>query len=454
MVDLLISGGLVYTMDSQRRIIKDGAIAIEGNKIVEVGKTEKLESKYSPEKNIDASGKAVLPGFVNIHTHLPSIFVRGVYGVVREGLYQVLFPVKEYLKPENCYELGLASCLETLTSGSTTIQETYNYMSYFAKAAEETGIRADIGEQIAEADYLAIKDGVYKYLPEQAAEMIDRAGKLKKTWDNQADGRLTVSWAPLAPDMCTPWVYEEVLKLQKPGEKISTHVEQSRREVDQVKKLYGKTSVEHLYDMGVLGPDLIGAHCIFNDDHDLQLMKKTGASVMHCPRPYLLGGTTAPLSKWMDMGLKVGLGTDNVYHSMWETMRAALYSARIRESMGDLKSPSYYDVLELATIKGAQLMGMESKVGSLEAGKMADLQLIELRSPHILPTADITSSLVLYAATANVDTVMVDGKIVKENGRITVADVGKVVADAQVITEEIWSDLFHDRPELEKLVKG
>lgn len=454
MVDLLISGGLVYTMDSQRRIIEDGAIAIEGNKIVEVGKTEKLESKYSPEKNIDASGKAVLPGFVNIHTHLPSIFVRGVYGVVREGLYQVLFPVKEYLKPENCYELGLASCLETLTSGSTTIQETYNYMSYFAKAAEETGIRADIGEQIAEADYLAIKDGVYKYLPEQAAEMIDRAGKLKKTWDNQADGRLTVSWAPLAPDMCTPWVYEEVLKLQKPGEKISTHVEQSRREVDQVKKLYGKTSVEHLYDMGVLGPDLIGAHCIFNNDHDLQLMKKTGASVMHCPRPYLLGGTTAPLSKWMDMGLKVGLGTDNVYHSMWETMRAALYSARIRESMGDLKSPSYYDVLELATIKGAQLMGMESKVGSLEAGKMADLQLIELRSPHILPTADITSSLVLYAATANVDTVMVDGKIVKENGRITVADVGKVVADAQVITEEIWSDLFHDRPELEKLVKG
>lgn len=454
MVDLLISGGLVYTMDSQRRIIEDGAIAIEGNKIVEVGKTEKLESKYSPEKNIDASGKAVLPGFVNIHTHLSSIFVRGVYGVVREGLYQVLFPVKEYLKPENCYELGLASCLETLTSGSTTIQETYNYMSYFAKAAEETGIRADIGEQIAEADYLAIKDGVYKYLPEQAAEMIDRAGKLKKTWDNQADGRLTVSWAPLAPDMCTPWVYEEVLKLQKPGEKISTHVEQSRREVDQVKKLYGKTSVEHLYDMGVLGPDLIGAHCIFNDDHDLQLMKKTGASVMHCPRPYLLGGTTAPLSKWMDMGLKVGLGTDNVYHSMWETMRAALYSARIRESMGDLKSPSYYDVLELATIKGAQLMGMESKVGSLEAGKMADLQLIELRSPHILPTADITSSLVLYAATANVDTVMVDGKIVKENGRITVADVGKVVADAQVITEEIWSDLFHDRPELEKLVKG
>lgn len=454
MVDLLISGGLVYTMDSQRRIIEDGAIAIEGNKIVEVGKTEKLELKYSPEKNIDASGKAVLPGFVNIHTHLSSIFVRGVYGVVREGLYQVLFPVKEYLKPENCYELGLASCLETLTSGSTTIQETYNYMSYFAKAAEETGIRADIGEQIAEADYLAIKDGVYKYLPEQAAEMIDRAGKLKKTWDNQADGRLTVSWAPLAPDMCTPWVYEEVLKLQKPGEKISTHVEQSRREVDQVKKLYGKTSVEHLYDMGVLGPDLIGAHCIFNNDHDLQLMKKTGASVMHCPRPYLLGGTTAPLSKWMDMGLKVGLGTDNVYHSMWETMRAALYSARIRESMGDLKSPSYYDVLELATIKGAQLMGMESKVGSLEAGKMADLQLIELRSPHILPTADITSSLVLYAATANVDTVMVDGKIVKENGRITVADVGKVVADAQVITEEIWSDLFHDRPELEKLVKG
>jgi 5-methylthioadenosine/S-adenosylhomocysteine deaminase len=305
MVDYLIKRGLVYTMDASRQIIKDGAVAIEGNRIIDVGSISDLTKKHSAEIVIDAEGKAVLPGFVNVHTHLPSIFVRGVYGVVREGLYQVLFPVKEYLNPEHCYTLGLASCIEAITSGSTTIQETYNYMHHFAKAAEETGIRADLGEQIAEADYHAIKDGVYKYLPDQAEKMLKRAVDLKREWHGRAEGRITISWAPLAPDMCTPWVYEKVMEHHVLGEKISTHVEQSMSEVEQVKKLYGKSSVEHLRDMGVLGPDLIGAHCIFNSDEDLQLMKEAEASILHCPRPYLLGGATAPLARWLSMGLRI-----------------------------------------------------------------------------------------------------------------------------------------------------
>ena len=452
MVDLLIENGLVYTMDPSRRIIEDGAVAIEGNKILDVGYTAELKSRYDADRVMDADGKAVLPGFVNVHTHLPSIFVRGVYGVVREGLYQVLFPVKEYLKPENCYQLGLASCLEALTSGSTTVQETYNYMDHFARAAKETGIRADLGEQIAEADYLAIKDGVYKYIPEQAEEMIKRAVDLESKWHGQADGRITTSWAPLAPDMVTPWVYEEVLRHHKPGVKISTHVEQSLREVKQVKKLYDKTSVEHLHDLGVLGPDLIGAHCIYNTDDDLRLMKDSGASVLHCPRPFLLGGTTAPLAKWREMGLKVGLGTDNVNHTMWETMRTAIYGARIRETMGEPSSPSYYDVLEMATIKGAEVMGFQDSVGSLETGKKADLQLIDLKCPHIYPTADVTSSMVLYGATVNVDTVIVDGRVVKRDGKMVGLDVGKILDDAQAVTMEIWDGLYKDRPELRNLV--
>lgn len=451
MVDFLIKCGLVYTMDESRRIIEDGAVAIDGDRIVGVGTGEELESKYDVDQVIDASGKAVLPGFVNVHTHLPSIFVRGVYGVVREGLYQVLFPVKEYLKPEHCYELGLASCLEALTSGSTTIQETYNYMDHFAKAAAETGIRADLGEQIAEADYIAIKDGVYMYIPEQAETMLKRAVDLKSKWHGAAEGRITTSWAPLAPDMVTPWVYEEVMKHHKPGEKISTHVEQTKREVVQVKKAYGKTSVEHLRDLGVLGPDLIGAHCIHNTEGDLRLMQEAGASVLHCPRPFLLGGTTAPLARWREMGLKVGFGTDNVFHNMWETLRTATYVARIRETMGEPKSPSYYDILEHATIKGAEVMGIQDKVGSLEEGKKADIQLIDLKCPHIYPTADVTSSLVLYGGTVNVDTVMVDGKLLKKDGKMVGLDVKGILDEAQRITMEIWEGLYKDRPELRNL---
>jgi 5-methylthioadenosine/S-adenosylhomocysteine deaminase len=226
MVDYIIKGGVIYTMNQERQIIKDGGIAVTGSDIIAVGEEKELINAYDVERVLDAEGMAVLPGFVNVHTHLPSIFVRGVYGVVREGLYQVLFPVKKFLEPEHCYTLGLASCLEALTSGCTTIQETYNYMDEFAKAAEVTGIRADLGEQVVEADYQSIKDGTYRYIPDQAEEMLKRAIELKQDWHGREEGRITVSWAPLAPDMCTPWVYEEIQRYQEAGEKISTHIAQ------------------------------------------------------------------------------------------------------------------------------------------------------------------------------------------------------------------------------------
>jgi 5-methylthioadenosine/S-adenosylhomocysteine deaminase len=202
-----------------------------------------------------------------------------------------------------------------------------------------------------------------------------------------------------------------------------------------------------------MGPDVIGAHCILNTDNDLEIMRKSNASILHCPRPYLLGGTTAPLARWLNLGIKVGLGTDNVYHTMWETMRAALYGARIKEAEGEPASPSYYKILELATIDGAKVLGMENKIGSLEPGKKADIQLINLRHPHLLPTVDFTSSLVLYGGTTNVDTVIVDGKIVKQNGAIKMEGEEKILEDAQNTTTEIWEKLFSESPELREIVK-
>jgi 5-methylthioadenosine/S-adenosylhomocysteine deaminase len=206
--------------------------------------------------------------------------------------------------------------------------------------------------------------------------------------------------------------------------------------------------------MGLMGPDLIGAHCIFNTGNDLETMREANASILHCPRPYLLGGTTAPLARWLSLGIKVGLGTDNVYHSMWETMRAALYGARIKEGEGEPASPTYYKILELATIDGAKVIGMEDKVGSIEPGKKADIQLINLRHPHLLPTVDITSSLVLYGGTANVDTVIVDGKIVKQNGALTMKREDKILEEAQNNTTEIWDKLFTESPGLRDLMKS
>lgn len=139
---------------------------------------------------------------------------------------------------------------------------------------------------------------------------------------------------------------------------------------------------------------------------------------------------------------------------MWETMRAAYYGVRVRESQGiGGKGPSFYELLELATIRGAELLNMEWGVGSLEAGKKADIQIIDLYDPHLTPTVDVTSSLVLYGSTGSVKTVMVDGEIVKEDGRITTVDTGRCLEEAQALCEEVWEGLFRDQPELREVVK-
>ena len=453
MVDTLIKGGIVYTMDANRRIVKDGAVAIEGNTILEVGPRDELED-HDADRVIDASNGVVLPGFVDVHSHLPSIFVRGVYGVVSEGLYNVLFPIKRYIEPEHIHAFGLASCIEALNSGITTVQETYNHMDRFAMAAKETGIRANLGEQISEADYQRVKDGDYAYLPDQAEKMYRRALRLVERWEGEAEGRITTCLAPLAPDMCTPWVYEKVVEAAAERDlMISTHLAQSEREVAQVRRLYGKTPVEHLRDIGVLGENLLAAHCIHMDERDTAMIRESGTRILHCPRPYLLSGTTAPLADWLERGIRVGLGTDNVLHSMWETMRAALYAAKVRAAQGGSGGvPSFHELLELATVRGAELLDMGGEVGSLEAGKRADIQIIDLDDPHLTPTVDVTSSLVLYGSTASVDTVIVDGRIIKENGAFTTIDVGEHLREAQRLSEEIWDGLFRDQPDLKRII--
>ena len=456
MVDLLVKARVIYCMDGTKRIIKDGAVAVEEGCIVDVGSESELVREYTADRIIDAPANALLPGFVNVHTHLGEDFVRGVYGVVEEGLYDVLFPVMNFIDPRYMYSFGLVDCAEAVNAGVTTVQQSLNYMDAFAKAVEETGVRANIGEEISEFDYDKVKDGEYVFLPEQGKEMYERAVKLAQTWHGKADGRIQVCFHPLAPDMCTPQLYEKVKEeALSRGLKITTHLAQSLSEVRQVKKLYDKTPVEYLNDLGVLGGDLFAAHCIYTTENDLKILRETDSRILHCPRSWLLEGTTAALARWLEIGIKVGLGTDDVYHNMWEVMRAALYAARIRFALEKgPRPPGFYELLELATIKGAKAIGMGDEIGSIERGKKADLQLIDLHDPHLTPTVDLTSSLVLYGSTASVDTVIVNGRVVKDNGVITTVNVNSCVDEAQALSDELWKKLFTAFPKLEKQVRS
>jgi 5-methylthioadenosine/S-adenosylhomocysteine deaminase len=404
---------------------------------------------------VDAKDKVVLPGFVNVHTHLPSLFVRGVYGVVTEGLFKILFPIKRYIEPKQMHIFGLASCLEAINFGSTCVVETYNYIEEFANAAHETGLRAVVGEQVADVNYDKLKDGVYEYLPDQGSEMIDRGIRLIESWEG--DSRIKTIMAPLAPDMCTPETYMASKEAaEKYDKRLTTHMAQSNREMNQVWKLYGKTPTQHLSDLGIVNEKLSSAHCIYLRDKDTEIITKAGMGVLHCPRPYLLNGVTAPLSSWLNKGIRVGLGTDNVHHDMFQTMRAALYASRLRSRTHEessSRSLGILEMLELATIKGAEIFGLEDEVGSIEKGKKADIITINIKDPHISPTGDLLSSLVLYANGNDVDDVIVDGNILKRNGEIVFQDWSEIITNAQNVSSQMWSSFWKDKPELNEVWK-
>jgi len=233
---------------------------------------------------------------------------------------------------------------------------------------------------------------------------------------------------------------------------MTTHLSQSWREVQQVQKLFSKTPPQHLHDLGVLDAQLTGAHCTYATEKDLQLIVGSGMGILHCR------AVTDPFVRWMDMGIPVGLGTDDYFHDMLQLLREnrAGQAARARliegaEEMlaGDRKTfrPGFYELLELATRRGAETLGIDGQVGSLEPGKKADVITIDMQNPYLTPTKDPLTSIVLYGSSADIDTVIVDGKILKRDGALTTIDVPRALGMAQEKVEEIIDRFFSEHPE-------
>jgi 5-methylthioadenosine/S-adenosylhomocysteine deaminase len=449
MAEILIKNGFVATMDRQRNVYRRGSLYIKGDRIVQVG--EDVNAPPDPEIVIDADHKVVLPGFVNAHAHLQQYF-RGVYELIGE-FYGVNLPLEGYRQAEDMETMGLASCAEFIYGGCTTAMVIYTYPDGFAQAIEKAGNRALLAADTEEVDLERLAQGVYEYLPAKGAAAFQRAVALYENWHGKADGRITTLMAPKAPDLATPETY---LKCRAFAEehnlRMTTHLSQSWREVQQVGRLYGKTPPQHLSDLGILDERLTGAHCTYATEEDTQLIAGSGMGILHCR------AVTNPLTRWVDMGIPIGLGTDDYFHDMFQLLRENLagQAARARliegaEEMlaGDRRTfrPTFYDLLEMATRGGAETLGIDDEVGSLEPGKKADVILVDLLNPYLTPTQDPLTSIVLYATPSDVDTVIVDGRILKENGTLVTIDMKQALTEAQGRVEEIIARFFHEHPE-------
>jgi 5-methylthioadenosine/S-adenosylhomocysteine deaminase len=448
LAEILIKDGFIATMDKGRHVYSRGSVYVEDGVILDVGKT--VKAARSPEYVIDARDKVVMPGFVNVHSHLQQYF-RGVYELIGD-FYNVNLPLEGYRRPEDMKWLGSASCAEFIHGGCTTSMVIYTYPDGFAETVAKAGQRVILGADIEEVDLNRLKEGVYDYIPEKGEAAYKRAVDLHRRWHGKQDGLLTTVMAPKAADLALPETYLKCRDYAlEHGLRMTTHLSQSGREYHQVVNLYGKTPPEHLRDLGVLNGNLTGAHCTYATDTDTQLLAQSGMGILHCR------STSNPLTSWIDLGIPVGLGTDDYYHDMFQLLRENIAGQRRRAravggQFGLISSnkltfrPSYFDLLELATRKGAEVLGIDSEVGSIEPGKKADIITVDMNNPYLKPTRDPLTSIVLYGNPSDIDHVIVDGRILKQGGKLTTINVEEALESAQGRTDEIIDRFFEDHP--------
>jgi 5-methylthioadenosine/S-adenosylhomocysteine deaminase len=391
--------------DAKHPVIHQGYILIEGNKIQKINEGDWQEAKDRFDHVIDATGCVVMPGLVNTHGHAAMTLLRGYADdlPLQAWLQNKIWPIEDRFTAEDIYWGSKLAILEMLKSGTTCFTDMYFFEDHVAKAVEETGIRAVLSRGLVA---FGEKGETTK---REAIEFIQR-------YENSANGRIRTMLGPHAPYTCPPDYLKEVVALSEQlAVPIQIHLSETRREVEECFQQYGKSPIQLVYEVGLLDRPTIGAHCVHVSDQDMDIMAKTGMTVAHNPNSNLkLGSGVAPLTKMLERGIIVGLGTDGAASNnrldMFEEMRLA---ALVHKGIGEdpLAIPAR-TALHLATQGGADALFLGKQIGSLEEGKLADCIIVNFAQPHLQPRHDVIAHLVYAAMAGDVRDVIVDGQLV------------------------------------------
>jgi len=436
-MELMIKGSFVVIRPD--KILKDGVVIVEGDRIVDIGKESELKDKYSGYEAIGGKGKVVLPGLVNCHTHAAMTLLRGYADdmVLSEWLTQKIWPVEAHLKPEDVYVGTLLACLEMLKSGITAFADMYFYMDKAAKAVVESGIRAVISHGMIELGNV-----------EKGEKDLREAERIVKTCQGLGDGRVTTMFGPHAPYTCSP---EYLQKVKETAEKynvgIHIHLAETRDEAEKIKNAFAvdlkdKGVIEYVDELGILDSTVLAAHVVWVSEKEIEILAKRGVKVAHNPVSNLkLASGVAPIPQMLKNGVAVGLATDGAASNncldIFEEMKV---SAIIHKAHNfDPTVTSAAEVLEMATIGGAKALLLDKDIGTLEVGKKADIVILDLKNPRLVPLHNIISHLVYAAKSSDVCTVIVDGNILMENREVKILDENKVMELAQKTAEDLIS---------------
>lgn len=444
MVDLLIKNGIVVTMDPKRRILERHSLVIDDGRIVEIGRTEDLQQRYSNVESIDASGQIVMPGLVCSHSHLYGILLRGASLSVTppsdftQILQRIWWPVDEAMNYEDAYASALVATVEFAKSGVTMFADTYSgpnsipgVLDKICDAVESIGIRSFVAFEATERHS---KDEGLRGVRENARF----AETISKNPDSKTRALFSIHASFTVSDELIRQVKKTAERFHSP---ITIHASEGLGDLHHNLEFYGKRTIERLSDVGLLGSNVILAHCVHLNSKELDLIAKTKTGVAHNPMSNMLNAVgVSPVQQMIAQKITVGLGNDGYVFDMFENMRTAFLLHRLCSK--DPNAIDAYTVLEMATINGARLYGMEKDVGSLEVGKKADIILIR---PNVLPTpltADTAVDHIINTVDGDdVEHVFVGGKQIVKNKRLLSFDEQQAQRISQAAAANLWARL-------------
>jgi 5-methylthioadenosine/S-adenosylhomocysteine deaminase len=433
LVDLIIRGGTIVTMDGSRRVIENGGIAIKGGRVVAVDTAATMDLNYSSRQVIEAQGKVIIPGLINGHTHVPMTLFRGIADDLdlQEWLTKYIFPAEAKNVTEDFVRVGTRLGLAEMIRGGTT---TYCDMYYFEDAiADETfkaGVRGVLGETVIDFPVADNKTN---------AEAMAYVERFLNHWKGNA--LIVPAIAPHAPYTVSTDHLKAVRALSdRTGAPIVTHISETKREVDDSIKEKGRSPIDYLNGIGFLNNRVIAAHVVWPTEEELELLKKLGVGIVHNPQSNMkLASGVAPVPQMLKNDLPVGLGTDGAASnndlSLWEEMDTA---AKLHKVFArDPKVVSAQEAFEMATIRGARALHLEKEIGSIEAGKRADLVIVDLDDLNQTPFYNIYSDLVYAAKGGDVRTVIVEGRVIMRDRQLLTLNEATIKADARKYRERI-----------------
>lgn len=434
-VDLLVKGGTVVTVDPEMRVLEGASVAVRGSEIEAV--LEAGEPLPEARETLDARGHLVIPGLVNTHGHVPMILLRGLADDLKlmEWLNDFIFPAEaKNVDPEFCYWGTMLGCIEMARSGTTTFTDMYYFEDDIARAVDETGLRAVLGPTI-----IGFPAPDYKTTDEALAG----TEAFIKRWKDHP--RVMPSVAPHALYTTDVEVVRQARELARRYQVLfQIHAHESPQEDEAVKKKLGKTTTTALDEAGILGTGMILHHAITVTEDDIRLIARRGAAASHNPESNMKGASgLSPVPDLLAAGIAVGLGTDgpasNNNIDLFEEMDTAAKVHKLYRE--DPTVMSAKEVFRMATIGGAEALGLGDRIGSIEPGKAADLVLIDTRLPELVPMYDVYSHLVYAIKGPHVRTVIVDGKIIVKERKMMTVDTNEVLSKVDEIQKRILKSL-------------